>query len=246
MTDQFFGWSGVMLVAAVLACGTSNSGNTGPTAPAATSAADWRPLFDGKSTAGWRGYHQKTAPAGWQAVNGALTRVSGGGDLITVDQFDSFELELEWQIAEGGNSGIMYRVSEEGEEAYYSGPEFQVLDNGRHADGKNPLTSAGSAYGLYAPVKDVTRPIGEWNAARIVHQGESRRALAERHQGGRVRTGQRRLATARRRQQVQGVAHLRPGAEGAHRAPGSRQPGRLPQHPDPVVRIRSRFLHQSG
>ena len=171
MTDQFFGWSGVMLVAAVLACGTSNSGNTGPTAPAATSAADWRPLFDGKSTAGWRGYHQKTAPAGWQAVNGALTRVSGGGDLITVDQFDSFELELEWQIAEGGNSGIMYRVSEEGEEAYYSGPEFQVLDNGRHADGKNPLTSAGSAYGLYAPVKDVTRPIGEWNATRIVIKG---------------------------------------------------------------------------
>ena len=175
MTDQFFGWSGVMLVAAVLACGTSNSGNAGPAAPdaspAPTSAADWRPLFDGKTTAGWRGYHQKTAPAGWQAVNGALTRVSGGGDLITVDQFDNFELELEWQIAEGGNSGIMYRVSEEGEEAYYSGPEFQVLDNARHADGKNPLTSAGSAYGLYAPVKDVTRPIGEWNAARIVLKG---------------------------------------------------------------------------
>jgi len=175
MTDQFYGWSGVMLVAAVLACGTSNSGNAGPVAPdaptASGAAADWRPLFDGKTMAGWRGYHQKTAPAGWQAVNGALTRVSGGGDLITVDQFDNFELELEWQIAEGGNSGIMYRVSEDGEEAYYSGPEYQVLDNTRHADGKNPLTSAGSAYALYAPDKDVTRPVGEWNATRIVLKG---------------------------------------------------------------------------
>jgi hypothetical protein len=97
--------------------------------------------------------------------------VSQGGDIITIDQFDNFELELEWQIAEGGNSGIMYRVSEDGEEAYYTGPEYQVLDNARHADGQNPLTSAASDYGLYAPIKDVTRPIGEWNAARIVIKG---------------------------------------------------------------------------
>jgi 3-keto-disaccharide hydrolase len=175
MTDQFFGWSGVMLVAAVLACGTSDSGFRGQTAPDATSppasAGDWRPLFDGKTTSGWRGYHQQTMPGGWQAVNGALTRVSQGGDIITIDQFDSFELELEWQIAEGGNSGIMYRVSEDGDEAYYTGPEYQLLDNARHADGKNPLTSAASDYGLYAPVKDVTRPIGEWNAARILVKG---------------------------------------------------------------------------
>jgi hypothetical protein len=175
MTDEVFGWSGVMLIAAVLACGTSDSGTNGLTSPDGTatpsSAADWRPLFDGKTTAGWRGYHQKTMPGGWQAVNGALTRVSQGGDIITNDQFGDFELELEWQISEGGNSGIMYRVSEEGDEAYYTGPEYQVLDNGRHADGKNPLTSAASDYGLYAPVKDVTRPVGEWNAARIVVKG---------------------------------------------------------------------------
>src|SRR5262245_57664324 len=92
MTDQFFGWSGVMLVAAVLACDTSDSGFRGETAPEATStpasAGDWRPLFNGKTTAGWRGYHQQTMPGGWQAVNGELTRVSQGGDIITVDQFD--------------------------------------------------------------------------------------------------------------------------------------------------------------
>lgn len=131
----------------------------------------WRLLFDGKSTAGWRGFKQTEAPAGWQAVDGALTRVSRARDIITVDQFDSFELTLEWKIAEGGNSGIMYHVSEEADATYYTGPEFQILDNARHADGKSPLTSAGSCYALYAPSKDVTRPVGSWNSARIIVNG---------------------------------------------------------------------------
>ncbi len=61
----------------------------------------------------------------------------------------------------------MFRVSEDAEETYHTGPEMQVLDNAKHPDGKNPLTAAGSDYGLYAPIKDVTRPVGEWNAARL-------------------------------------------------------------------------------
>lgn len=134
-------------------------------------ANGWKLLFDGKTTQGWRGFRQKEAPEGWQVADGALTRVGGGGDLITVDQFDSFELALEWKVAEGGNSGIMYRVSEEGDATYHTGPEFQVLDNARHPDGKDALTSAGSCYGLYAPSKDVTRPAGSWNTSRIVVNG---------------------------------------------------------------------------
>lgn len=131
----------------------------------------WKLLFDGTTTQGWRGFRQQAVPAGWQAVDGALTRVGEGGDLITVDQYDSFELALDWKVAEGGNSGIMFRVSEAAEETYHTGPEFQVLDNARHADGKDPLTSAGSCYGLYAPVKDVTRPAGSWNTTRLVVNG---------------------------------------------------------------------------
>lgn len=131
----------------------------------------WTLLFDGKTTQGWRGFRQQGVPAGWQVVDGALTRVGGGGDLITVDQYDSFELALEWKVAEGGNSGIMFRVSEAAEETYHTGPEYQVLDNARHADGRNPLTSAGSCYGLYAPIKDATRPAGSWNAARLIVNG---------------------------------------------------------------------------
>jgi hypothetical protein len=131
-------------------------------------AAGWKLLFDGKSTTGWRGFRQDTAPSGWQAVDAALTRVARGGDLMTTDQYDNFELQLEWKISEGGNSGVMYRVSETDDEAYYTGPEVQVLDNAKHRDGKDPLTSAGSCYGLYAPLKDVTRPPGAWNTLRLI------------------------------------------------------------------------------
>jgi hypothetical protein len=139
-----------------------------------TAAADgWRPLFDGRTLAGWRGYRRAQAPAGWQVVDGAITRVAEGGDLLTDEAFGNFELALEWKISPGGNSGIIYRVVEDSSLAYVwqSGPEFQVLDNARHADGRDPLTSAGSDFALYAPVRDVTRPVGEWNEARIVVNG---------------------------------------------------------------------------
>ena len=131
----------------------------------------WKLLFDGKTTAGWRGYKQQDMPAGWQVIDNALVRTASEGDIITTEQYDSFELALEWKISAGGNSGVMYRVSEEGEASYHTGPEVQVLDNHGHRDGKNPLTSAGSCYGLYAPSKDVTKPVGSWNQMRLVVKG---------------------------------------------------------------------------
>ena len=137
----------------------------------AEQAAGWRSLFDGKTTAGWRGYMKADMPSGWQVVDGALTRVGPGGDIITTDQFANFELALEWKVAPAGNSGIMYRVIEGPQNTYQSGPEMQVLDDARHADGKSPLTSAGALYGLYPAAAGVVRPAGEWNAVRIVANG---------------------------------------------------------------------------
>jgi hypothetical protein len=129
------------------------------------------PLFDGKTTAGWRGFHMDTVPTGWQVIDGALTRVASGADLITRQQYYNFELRLEWNISTGGNSGIMYRVTEDGEHTYETGPEMQVLDDSLHPDGKNRLTSAGSCYGMYPSPAGIVRPPGQWNEVRIIVYG---------------------------------------------------------------------------
>lgn len=177
MPNSRFCVAAASLVAA-LACTSGSRPATpaagGDTAPVTVAAADtgWRALFDGRTTAGWRGYRRPDMPAGWDVIDGALTRTGAGGDIITVDQFGNFELELEWMVAPGGNSGIFYRVTEAGEYGYHTGPEMQVLDDSAHADGLSRLTAAGSAYGLYPAPPGVVKPAGEWNAVRIVVRGQ--------------------------------------------------------------------------
>jgi hypothetical protein len=134
-------------------------------------AAGFKLLFDGQTTNGWRGYKSEEMPKGWKVVDGSLARVGGGGDIVSNEQFGSFELLIDWKIAEAGNSGIIYHVQESEKSSYMTGPEYQVLDNARHPDGRNKLTSAASCYGLYAPEKDVCHPAGEWNHTRIVIKG---------------------------------------------------------------------------
>lgn len=131
----------------------------------------WQLLFDGKTVAGWRGYRKDALPRGWQVIDGALTRVNSAGDIVTTNEYGNFELALEWMVGKKGNSGIFYRVSEDLEYPWQSGPEMQVLDDAGHPDGDSPLTSAGALYGLYPSRPGVVRPAGEWNAARIVVNG---------------------------------------------------------------------------
>ena len=134
-------------------------------------ALGFRLLFDGSSGKGWRGYRKATLPAGWQVVDGALTRVAAAGDIVSADEFANFELRLQWRIERGGNSGIMYRVSEDLEHSYESGPEMQVLDDANNREGADPLTAAGANYGLYPATPGHARPAGEWNDVRIVVDG---------------------------------------------------------------------------
>jgi hypothetical protein len=159
-----------LLVSSVLLVATINA-QAPPSLTAEEKAAGWKLLFDGTSLAGWRAYQSMTPPAGWRASGGELIREAEGGDLMTVEQFADFELRLEWKISKNGNSGIMFRATTEGEFPYSTGPEFQVLDNAGHKDGENPLTSAGSNYAVNAPVKDVTKPVGEWNSIRLLAKG---------------------------------------------------------------------------
>lgn len=165
------------------ACATSSSATDTAAQPAATSSASmntltsaeqaegWRLLFDGKSTNGWRGFRRADAPAGWQAVDGELRRVAEGGDLITTDQFQNFELAFDWKVPYGGNSGVMYHVTEQGNETYETGPEYQLLDDPHYPDGKSLLTSAGSDFGLYPVSKHMAMPANEWNTSRIIVNG---------------------------------------------------------------------------
>jgi hypothetical protein len=139
-------------------------------------AQGWKLLFDGKSLAGWRGFKAKDVPSGWQVVDGVLTRVEDtskkAGDIITAEKYRDFELTLEWKIPKGGNGGIFFHVAEEGgDQAYFTGPEVQILDNANHKDGAVPEKSAGSNYALHAPVRDLTKPVGEWNSVRLIVHG---------------------------------------------------------------------------
>lgn len=138
---------------------------------AAAQSGAWRPLFDGKSTAGWRGYKSQEVPAGWRVENGTLAKSKPVDDIVSKDQFGDFELEIEWKIGEGGNSGIFYRGTEEYEHIYWTAPEYQLLDDVKGADNKSRLTSAGAAYGLYPSPAGHLKPVGEWNVTRIVAKG---------------------------------------------------------------------------
>ena len=139
----------------------------------------WKLIFDGKTTGGWRNYRQDEAGDGWRAEDGALVRrAANAGDIMTEEKYKYFELSLEYRISRGGNSGIMFHVTEEYDTPWKSGPEIQVQDN---VHGHDPQKS-GWLYQLYQPQKpewatkfeqqvgfkgieidDATRPVGEWN-----------------------------------------------------------------------------------
>jgi glucose/arabinose dehydrogenase len=138
----------------------------------------WQLLFDGATLAGFKGYRSDTPGKGWQVQDGMIVRTAAAGDLLTTETFDSFELQLEYRISPGGNSGLMFHVTEDDKHPWQTGPEVQILDN---ATGKDPQ-QAGWLYQLYQPtsptwvarleqaaglpvaeVVDATRPAGEWN-----------------------------------------------------------------------------------
>ena len=133
-------------------------------------------LFDGRSTSPWRAYGKDAFPdKGWSIEPDGSLRVhakSGAGDIITRETYGDFELELEFKVAAGANSGIFYRAVElAGKAVYWNAFEYQVLDDERHPDGKISSHRAGSLYDLYAAEGAVTKPVGEWNQARIVMKG---------------------------------------------------------------------------
>ena len=138
---------------------------------AAEKDAGWKSLFDGKTLDAWQGFGGKPVPTGWHAIDGELRRVEGGGDLLSKEIYGDFEVSLEWKIAEGSNSGLIWRVGDDEAPGWRTGPEMQILDNKHHPDGRLASTSAGACYALIAPDRDVSLAPNRWNTARLVAKG---------------------------------------------------------------------------
>lgn len=136
----------------------------------------WKLLFDGKTTSGWRNFRKDDIGSGWMVKDEALVRMSSGaGDIVTIDQYDSFELSIEYKISKAGNSGIMFHVTEESDSPWKTGPEIQIQDN---VDGHDPQNRDGSiSFMSHRPMlyKDCSRFDASGGAVESGHtQSDSR------------------------------------------------------------------------
>jgi Domain of Unknown Function (DUF1080) len=136
------------------------------------SAQDAKPLGDGKTLAGWVKADGSSAEGdkGWEVVDGVIHRTGKSGDLLTAKEYADFEFEWDWKISSGGNSGVKYRVTRYGKDLL--GPEYQMLDDDKHSDGKLLTHKTGCIYDLFPTIDNKpVKPVGEWNHSKIVAKG---------------------------------------------------------------------------
>jgi hypothetical protein len=129
----------------------------------------WHLLFDGKTKEGWHNYLKPSAGPAWEVGEGVLqlnpSIKEGRGDIVTDKEYENFELAIDWNIAEEGNSGIMFIVHEDKayDATYLTGPEYQLLDDKKAEDNKKASHLAGSLYDIITPAKAAENPAGQWN-----------------------------------------------------------------------------------
>ena len=158
--------------------------NTSPETPAvvlpqlteAQKAEGWQLLFDGQSLTGWQIFKDRENNT-WEVSDGvihckALDETTTGvgdkrSDIMTSTEYGNFEFSFEWKIATQGNSGVMFRVAEELEQPYYTGPEYQLIDDAGFPD-ETPDHLTGANYGMHAPKNAKTKPAGDWNSSKLV------------------------------------------------------------------------------
>ncbi len=175
----------ILLMAGIVSCNnqassnskkTDTSGNAGGNNSAAGTSA-WVRLFDGVSQKGWHGYNK---PAGelknWTIEDSSLVCLGAaadahGGDIITDQQFENFELAWDWKVTKGANSGVMYHVVEDTayQAPYETGPEYQVIDDIGFPDKLEEWQKAGADYGMYTSnERKKLKPAGDWNSSKII------------------------------------------------------------------------------
>ncbi|HWJ92632.1 MAG TPA: DUF1080 domain-containing protein, partial [Flavisolibacter sp.] len=133
----------------------------------------WKLLFDGRTLDGWRTYQNKPSES-WSVTDGTIhckgskEKTDLHADLITKDQYDNFELSLDWKISPQGNSGIMYLVTEDYPTAYLSGPEYQIIDDLHFPEKLEDWQKTGANYAMDPAPTAAPNPVGEWNHTRII------------------------------------------------------------------------------
>lgn len=136
-------------------------------------------LFDGTNLDHWRGYANEAIAEGWKITEDGSLMLDAeggrgsGGDLVTRESYDNFVLTFDWKVSEGGNSGVMYNVGLGDKAPYLTGPEYQVLDDAVHRDGRIAKQAAGSLYALYEAEGKQLNEVGQWNSAKIVLNGNN-------------------------------------------------------------------------
>ena len=140
-------------------------------------ADGWKLLFDGQTMAGWRPFKNKVNDS-WEVLDGTLhckkvndTIENKRGDLMTTDQYENFELAFEWRIAPQGNSGVIYRVTEDFDVPYASGPEYQLIDDVGYPGELKAANKTACNYDMHEAKNKTLNPPGEWNSSKIVVNG---------------------------------------------------------------------------
>ena len=136
----------------------------------------WRLLFDGKTANGWHKFNKDFIDEGWLVENDCFVALGKGGDIggdiVTDEKFDNFELKIEWKISPGGNSGILFHVLEGDYPAVYAtGPEYQLIDDIGFPQKLEEWQTTGANYAMDPPQKSKIKPVGEWNSSRILVNG---------------------------------------------------------------------------
>ncbi len=137
-----------------------------------TTESEWVSLMDASK---WRGYNQDVLPSNWAVKDGVIECFGEagdkGGDIISTEQYDNFELSLEWKISPEGNSGIFYHVVEDTiyHSPYQTGAEYQILDDVGYPDPIKDWQTTGANYAMHvANDKKQLKPVGEWNSTKII------------------------------------------------------------------------------
>ena len=169
----------LLLGLSLMACNNQNNKKSAPASETSSVAkGEWQSLFDGKTTKGWHRYGAGAIDSVWQAKDGLLyldvakkkaAGIRGDWDIVTEQEYEDFELELEWKISKNGNSGIIFYVHEDKKYRWpwETGMEMQVLDDAGHPDGKIIKHRAGDLYDLISASKEAANPVGEWNKVRV-------------------------------------------------------------------------------